>query len=324
LSEHKNDSGRTVSADLISESVARRVSEDRRAEAELALVTKLLNEVPELKLDPSAKVSDYIDGLVRRRAELLKRDRPALTTRTRQPQLTEPLVVRLGPFFSPWTVAYLPLFTEGVDDRPGVAGTSGYYLTDCLLPGGVEFEGQVTDLGTVQPDTEKWWNRNWVGSYTFPQATQDVWLYYRFTTQTVLDLVPPYARAAAIIAYTNVSTIPDVGSGSLFGPGSALTVDWPIFLTLPGSFPDDQTVLSPLSGSIEVLAGQTPAIGFIYGITTGLASGSIPTFGSSLMTQLTVGPNYLFNPYGQIEYRYEPDWWVAAVGQRQNEAALTR
>ena len=77
MSEHKSDSRRAAGADLIPESVVRRVSEDRRAEAELALVTNLLKDVPELRLDPSAKVSDYIDGLVKRRAELLKRDRPA-------------------------------------------------------------------------------------------------------------------------------------------------------------------------------------------------------------------------------------------------------
>jgi hypothetical protein len=323
LSAHKSDAQRTVGADLIPESVVRRVSEDRRAEAELALVTNLLKDVPELRLDPSAKVSDYIDGLVKRRAELLKRDRPASTGRTRRSQPIDSVIMDVGPFFSPWIAVNLPPFTEGVDDTPGVAGTSGDYTTDALLPGGVEFEGEPHDSGTVQPDTDKWWSHNWIGSYVFPQASQDSWLYYRFTTQTNFELFNPTAQAAAVILYTNVSTISDVGTGSLFGPAATLTVDWPFWVTLPTNLPaiDAENVLTPISGSIQVHAGQTPAIGFIYGISTGLDSGDLLTLGASLQTQLSAGTTYQGNPSGLIEYRYEPDWWVVAVGQRQNGAA---
>lgn len=80
-------------------------------------------------------------------------------------------------------------------------------------------------------------------------------------------------------------------------------------------------MLTPVSGSIQVQAGQTPAIGFIYGISAGLACGNLLTQNASLETQLSSGTTYQGNPAGLIEYRYEPGWWVAAVGQRQNEAA---
>lgn len=323
MSEHTSDPQRTAGADLIPASVVRRISEDRRAEAELALVTNLLKDVPELRLDPSAKVSDYIDGLVKRRAELLKRDKLASTSRKRRSQSIDSVITGVGPFFSPWIAVNLPPFTEGVDDTPGVAGTSGDYYTDALLPGGVEFEGDPQDMGTVQPDTEKWWSRNWTGSYVFPQASQDSWLYYRFTTQTNFGIFAPTARAGVVILYTNVSTISDVGTGSLFGPAATLTVDWPFWVTLPTDLPviDVEGVLTPISGSIRVQAGQTPAIGFIYGISTGFASGALLTLGASLETQLSSGTTYQGNPSGLIEYRYEPEWWVVAVGQRQNEAA---
>jgi hypothetical protein len=326
LNEHKSDSQRIVRADLIPESVARRVSEDQRAEAELALVTNLLKDVPELRLDPSAKVSDYIDGLVKRRAALLKQARPASTSRARRSQPSDSVVTGVGPFFSPWIAVNLPPFTEGVDDPPGVAGTSGDYTTDALLPGGVEFEGDPRDMGTVQPGTEKWWSHSWTGWYVFPQASQDSWLYYRFTTQTNFVIFNPTPRAAAIILYTNVSTISDVNTGSLFGPAATLTVDWPFSITMPPvpqGCVDVENVLTPVSGSIQVQAGQTPAIGFIYGISTGLASGDLLTLdcGGSLETQLSSGTTYQGNPSGLIEYRYEPEWWVVAVGQRQNEAA---
>jgi len=322
MSEHKSDSVRAAGADLIPESVVRRISEDRRAEAELALVTNLLKDVPELRLDPSAKVSDYIDGLVKRRAELLKRDRPASASRPRRSQSIDSVITGVGPFFSPWIAVNLPPFAEGVDDTPGVAGTSGDYITDALLPGGVEFEGEPRNMGTVQPWMEKWWSHSWMGTYVFPQASQDGWLYYRFTTLTSFGFVFPTALRAAVMVFTNVSTISDVGTGSLFGPAATLTVDWPLWITLPPVLPvNDNGLLTPISGSIQVQAGQTPAIGFIYGISTALASGDLLTEDACLLTQLSAGTTYQGNPSGLIEYRYEPEWWVVAVGQRQNEAA---
>jgi hypothetical protein len=325
MSEHKSDSRQTVTADLIPESVVRRVSEDRRTEAELALVTSLLNDVPELKVDPSAKVSDYIGGLVRRRAELLNRDVPAATGRTRRSQLVDSVVQGVGPWFQPWIAVNLPPFTEGVDGPPVVAGTSGDWFTDIegLLPGGVTFWGSLKDAGTVEPDTEKWWSHSWTGSYVFPQASQDSWLYYRFATQANFGALA-MVKKGAVIVYTNVSTIPDVGTGSLFGSAAALTVNWPILFTVPPNLrglPYEE-VLTPISGSIQVQAGQTPAIGFIYGITSGLASGTLQTvFDAELMTQLPPDTTYQGDPNGLIEYRYEPEWWVQAVGQRQAEAA---
>ena len=154
----------------------------------------------------------------------------------------------MGPFFSPWIAVNLAPFTEGVDDTPGVAGTSGDYTTDALLPGGVEFEGEPRDMGTVQPYTEKWWSHSWLGSYVFPQASQDGWLYYRFTTQTSFGFVFPTAFKAAIMVFTNVSTISDVGTGSLFGPAAALTVDWPLWITLPRFSPLTTTACKPNLG----------------------------------------------------------------------------
>ena len=36
---------------------------------------------------------------------------------------------------------------------------------------------------------------------------------------------------------------------------------------------------------------------------------------------MSSGTTYQGNPAGLIEYRYEPEWWVLAVGQRLNEAS---
>jgi len=313
VSERKSDP-QPAAGDLISESVVRRVSEDRRADAELVLITNLLKDVPELRVDPGARVSDYIDGLVKRRAELLKRDRPASASRTPASQSIDRVVTAVGQFFSPWTGIYLPDFANSnVDDAPGVPGTFGDFKTDWLFPGGVEFEADpdLRDLGIVQPDTPKWWGHSWIGSYVFPvQPSQDGWLYYRFTPATSFAVNIWAAQAGAIILYTNVSTISDAATGSLFGPAATLTVDWPYSTTLPTGSPciDVQVTDTQVSGSIQVQAGQTPAIGFIYGISTGLATGLLENLSGTLST-------------GLVEYRFETDWWVGAVGQRLNEAA---
>jgi hypothetical protein len=215
--------------------------------------------------------------------------------------------------FSPWISFYLPSFANSnVDDTPGVPGAFGDFKTDWLLPGDVEFEADpdLRDLGIVQPDTPKWWSHSWIGSYVFPQASQGGWLYYRFTIQTSFAVNIWAAQAGAIILYTNVSTISDTATGSLFGPAATLIVDWPYSTTLPtGTYCIDvQANNTQVSGSIQVQAGQLPAIGFIYGISTGLATGLLENLSATLVT-------------GLVEYRFEPDWWVVALGQRQNEAA---
>jgi hypothetical protein len=315
--------------DLIPESAVRRIAEERRAESELVMVTDLLKNVPELRLDPGAKVNDYIDGLVRRRAELLGQVGSASAARNVPAQPANSLVAKLGPFFTPWVAVNLPYFSEGVNQLPGVAGTQQELYTTALLPGGVEFEGAPVDMGTVEPNTPKWWVHTWTCSYVFPQALNRMWLYYRFTTETSFNIAAASARpntGSLASAWISVGTTSDVETGGPFDPGASVQVAYPFFIPLPpATLPVniDQEP-APVSGSIQVQAGKTAAIGLIYGTAVGIASGYLASLGGCMNTRLTLpsGTPYDGDPYDKIEYRFEPDWWVQAVNQRL-KAAVT-
>lgn len=325
MSDHESDSRQTARTALIPESAVRRIFEDHRARAELALVTSQLNDVPEFKLDPTAKVSDYVDGLVRRRGELLNRDKLAPTSWARRSQQIDPVVTGLDPLPQEWIAASLPQFTEGADHPPPSSFAYGDFYTDSLLRGGAYFHGFMEENGPLPDGTALWWGSNWIGSYVFPPPSQDSWLFYRFATQ-VIDLdIEDSSRAGALIVFTNVSTISDVSAGSLFAPGATLAVNVPVWVILNHSYPyrySPGVITTPMSGSIQVQAGQSPAIGFVYGAIAGLSGGELGFFGpAGLMTCLSPDTTYPGNPAGLIEYHYEPDWWIRAVARRQNEAA---
>jgi hypothetical protein len=109
-------------------------------EAEIQGITHRLDRFEIHRRDPGASVSPYVDGLVKRRAELLKKKRPeTFTVRDLRAFPLDKLVVALGPFFTPWTQGNWPYCSEGIDQAPGVAGTSGQINTQQLFPGGLEY-----------------------------------------------------------------------------------------------------------------------------------------------------------------------------------------
>jgi hypothetical protein len=328
MTEHAHDTRQPPAAAPIPESAARRIAEERRAEAELVMVTDLLSEVPELRQDPSAKVSGYIDGLVKRRAELLNQVGSATATRVRA-QPADSLVARLGPFFTPWVAVNLPYFAESIYDRPSQSGTQGDIETDSLDPGGVEFEmSPLVDAGTVEPNIPKWWTHTWWCSYVFPPPLTDSRLFYRFTTVTSFDLEIGSARpqtGSLINAWAAVGTTPDVEAATPFDAPLQSAFAFSIPLPVPQANLPVEIENQPtnFSGSVEVQAGRNAAIGFLYGVAAGIATGTVLSFGGTMSTCLTLPPGTQSpgDPCDKIEYRFEPAWWVQAVNQRRQEAA---
>ena len=329
MTKHERHSEPSPGPDLIPESVVRRVTDERRAESELALVTSQLSEMPELRQDPAAKVDEHINDLIKRRAKLIERVRPVSTVRDLRARPVDSLVTNLGPFFSPWVVVNLPYFSEGIDETPYVDGTSGSFVTDSLSPpGGVEFGGNPQDTGIVNPYIEKWWIHNWTCSYVFPFAPSTGTLYYRFTMETSWEVVVALALSGLVNAFVTVGLTSDVRADNPFDSGAEKETAWPFWFTLPQAN-SNLYVNQPLiqfSGSIEVQAGRTAAIGLICGIDAGIASGYVEMLGGLMRTRLVAEPGPAMTPaiLDQIEYRFEPNWWVQAVGQRLNEAATSR
>ena len=317
--EHRRQSPR--SAGLIPESVVRRVADERREEAELALVTSRLSKVLELTREPGVKVSDYIDGLVKQRAELLERVRPIPTVGSRATRI-DSLVSELSPFFTSWTVGSLPGFSEGVYDQPPVDGTSGGIATAGGLPaGGVGFWCNSHDVGIIDPHTMKWWNHNWTCAYVFPAAPFTGTLNYRFSIETSWKTVLASALSGIVGASVAISRTSDAETDSPLSYGADTEIAFPFLFMLP-EINTNLRVTQPIiefSGAIEVQAGKEAAIGLICGMHVGLASGYLHMEGGSMWTRL-VAPGQPYAIRDRLEYVFEPDWWVHAVGQRLDHA----
>ena len=98
------------------------------------------------------------------------------------------------------------------------------------------------------------------------------------------------------------------------------TVGWPINADLPLT-----TVILDLqggvtvTGSIPVIAGNSAALGFIYGTVVSVAGGLLQILYGTMSTRRFVpgsGDAADYRDYDKIEYRFEPDWWVKAVQSR--------
>lgn len=324
VTEHERQSP-LRSAELIPESVVRQVADERRDESELALVTSTLSKVPELTRDPGVKVSDYIDGLVKQRAELLERVRPIPTVGSRATRI-DSLVSELSPFFTSWKVGNLPPFSEGLNDPPIVDGTSGGFKTASLPAGAVEFWGNPRDTGIINPHILKWWNHNWTCSYVFPAAPSTGTLHYRFSIETSWEAVLASALSGIVSASIVIGRTSDAETDSPLGYGAETELALPFLFTLP-EISTNIHITQPLiefSGAIEVQAGKEAAIGLICGIHAGLASGYVEMLGGSMWTRLVApGQPSDYAIRDQLEYVFEPDWWVHAVGQRFDSATAS-
>jgi hypothetical protein len=306
----------------IPEQLIQAEADQRRLEAEISVVTSRLNEIADFKRDPGGKINPYVDGLVKRRADLLQRTRPSAPTSSDvRASALESLVTNIGPFFTPWTVANLPYMSEGISETPGIGGTSGSIGTAGLFRGGLGFAaGDLNDDGTTDPYTEKWWIHTWTTSYVFPEAPRDGTIYYRFSVGTSCLVYHAPAYSGLIAEFVTVGNAADVDTQSPFDPGTSETVGWPVWVTLP--HPDIlffDSVSVPVLGTIAVQAGKTAALGFIYGAIVGLASGYAQIPWASFGTRLTrpKGTTYDGEVFDKIEYRFEPDWWIKAVMERQ-------
>ncbi len=289
-------------------------------ESEISVVTSRLNDIADYKRDPGGKLNSYVDGLIRRRAGLLKqpRPKPAPVTDVRANAIVS-LVANIGPFFSPWITVNLPYMSEGINETPGIAGTSGAITTAGLYPGGLAYTVvDATDDNTTSPFIEKWWIHNWTCSFVFPEAPFDGYLFYRFTTDSSCFLYSAPADFGLIKEFVTVGKTSDVNAQSPFDPSTCETVGYNVSTTLP--HPESRLLGAsvPVLGSINVQRGKTPALGLIYGTIIGLADGYAYISWANFGTRLTLPPGTPFDGevYDKIEYRFEADWWVQAVSNR--------
>jgi len=171
---------------------------------------------------PGSKVNPYVDGLVKRRTELLKQARPEPppVTDVRANAISS-LVANIGPFFSPWISVNLPYMSEGINDTPGVAGTSGAITTAGLYPGARGYTVvNASDDNISSPFVEKGWIHNWTCSFVVPEAPFNGYLFYRFTTDSSCFLYRAPVYSGLINEFVTLGKTSDVNAQSPFDPGA--------------------------------------------------------------------------------------------------------
>jgi len=224
--------------DPIREVGLRREADAHRIEAEISSLTTRLNEIPEFRREPDGTASSYVEGMISRRAELLRQLRP--TPGPSSDVRADPvksLLTSIHHFVNPWTVLRLPDMSEGIHVTPGTPGTSGDIETGGLSPGGLGYGGHPDDDGTEDPYLPKFWSHNWTCSVVFPEAPYSGWLFYRFDVDSSCNIYQAPANAGVVMEYVTIGKTADILAQSPFADGALEPVGWPVQVTLPTPIP---------------------------------------------------------------------------------------
>jgi len=283
-----------------------------QTEGEIHGITQRLSRIEDYLRNPDGRANPYLDSLIKRRAELLKKKRTEFKVRDLRSSALDKLVVALGAFFTPWTQGIWPYFSEGINQTPGVAGTGGQIYTQQLFPGGLGFSApDATDDGNVSGGG--WWIHNWTCSYVFPPAPFNGRLYYRFAVDTSCQIYNAPGNSGSIMEFVTVGASPDVLARSPFDSSAVVVSGFPINVNLPSGFQFIDTATFPVESYIAVEAGKTAAIGLICGVILNVADGYIQIGWGNFDARLENPPSLGPAVYDKLEYRFESDLWIAVI-----------
>jgi len=310
----KADRGRTVE---VPEKTLRRVADAELIEAQL---DRLSDEVAHLRrrMDDPTAANVYLTSLEKQRAALLAKHMPAAVAIEFGQLRLDRAVVNIGDLLFPWSVLDLAYMTEGIYQAPGTPDTTGDLGTAELYAGGLAYGGELTQDGSGGP-AERWWVHTWRNSAVFPAAPVTGRLYYRFAVDAECNIYRDPVAVGSVRSYVTVGTTGNAASSPVDAWTTWQTVGWPINQLLPLT-----TVILDLqggivvAGSIPVIAGQSAAIGFIYGTVISVAGGLLQLLYGIMSTRRIGAPGTTvdYRDYDKIEYRFEPDWWIEAISGR--------
>jgi hypothetical protein len=288
----------------------------RRADAEYHLIEELLKR----GVDSGGRHQADRMAVLRSRfdqAAHLQLRTPGISSRYGISQL-DALVAEFGsPLRTGWLTANLPYLQEqgAATVPPGLDETNGTIETFQLVPGGVTFEINVSTSGNQSTDAEAWWGQEWFCSCVLPPAPYSGKLYYRFTAVDDLYLSNAGAENGVLDTYVDVSAAPDPFN---LPPQPWQEVGHPFSITVDFINTNFGPVSTDVFGMFDVSHGVTPALFVRYSVWIGLVHGHIAFSGGTMQVQTTTpGRDPSLAPrIGQIEYRYEPDWWINAVADR--------
>ena len=242
-------------------------------------------------------------------------DRAALSTRdlaaALEAQTADETIADAGPGFDQlrgrlqawlreWDVQRLPAFEQARTVSPDGERHSALRSGATRADGAVRITASLYDPPNRFGDALAW-SRNWVSAAVLPAAPADGRLFYRFRagSRLVLD-----GRAETALASTSVhvGVTADVATMSPFdAPGFATPVVRPL-VGVEAREDVDARAEHDIEGSIDVRAGDSPAIAVVFGADVVFRDGWMRVHeGSGLWVGSAGG-----GPTGSIEVRFAP------------------
>jgi hypothetical protein len=216
---------------------------------------------------------------------------------------------------NPWHVMRLPDMSEGLHLVPGLPDTGGID-TVRLEPGFVKFFGRLRASAHGGPLDLQWWVTNWKATVVFPPAPEKGMISYRLVVENVSSVYNASALEGLLLGTVTLGTTSDVAKAI----DNWDSVGWPTNVdlkTLKG-LPRIISGGVPVSGTIEVAQGARAALGLIFVELVGMVSGYVEFSPDAafLVRQETGFASYEVDQIGNLEYRFDPQWWTKAVEDR--------
>lgn len=216
---------------------------------------------------------------------------------------------RMRAWLRHWKPVALPAF-EAVRDRfPESERHSSLKCAEPRADGAVRVTASLYDPPT-RTGAPLAWSRNWVSTVTLPRVTEPGRLHYRFSvgSRLVLD---GQAETSLVSTSLNFGIVADAATASPFdAPGFATPIARPLVAVQCREDADADSV-QEFEGSIDVEAGDTPAIAFVIGTDVLFRDGWVRVHeGSSSW----VGPAGA-GATGTIETRFTPAALLAMFGE---------
>lgn len=216
---------------------------------------------------------------------------------------------RMRAWLRQWQPVAVPAFEPVRDDHPESERRSSLRCAEPRPDGAVRVTASLYDPPT-RNGAPLAWSRNWVSSVTLPRVTEPGRLHYRFSvgSRLVLD---GQAETSLVSTSLNFGIVADLATASPFeAPGFATPIARPLVAVQCREDADADSV-QEFEGSIDVEAGDTPAIAFVIGTDVLFRDGWVRVHeGSSSW----VGPAGA-GPSGTIETRFTPSALLAMFGE---------
>lgn len=216
---------------------------------------------------------------------------------------------RMRAWLRQWEPVTVPAFEVVRDACPEIERRSSLRAAETRADGAVRVSASLYDPPTSSGELLTW-SRNWVSVANLPRVTEPGRVHYRFSvgSRLVLD---GQAETSLVSTSLNFGIVADTASASPFdAPGFATPMARPLVAVQCREDADADSVLE-FEGSVDVEAGDAPAMAFVIGIDVVFRNGWARIHEGSTAW---VGPAGA-GPSGTVETRFTPAPLLAMFGE---------